>query len=117
MSATDCAGSLVYNEDLAERRSKHIYKTLSKVSNNEVIIKPVGERELLKDCDEVMPAPLSAHRSVEGLDLGVINTLIRSHSPTQLPTVTSYPHRLVAGAEWISYQVTDTKLLVSGRSC
>lgn len=53
VSAADCNGSIEYNEDLSERRSKRIYKTLSKLSDNEVIIKPVGERELLKACDDL----------------------------------------------------------------
>lgn len=54
VSAADCNGSLEYNEDLSARRANRIYKTLSKLSDNEVIIKNVGERELLKACDEVM---------------------------------------------------------------
>ena len=52
VSATDCTGAEQYNEDLSNRRAARIYKTLSKLSNNEVVIKNVGERELLKDCDE-----------------------------------------------------------------
>lgn len=54
VSAADCNGSIEYNEDLSARRANRIYKTLSKLSDNEVIIKNVGERELLKACDEVM---------------------------------------------------------------
>lgn len=53
VSAADCNGSLEYNEDLSARRANRIYKTLSKLSNNEVVIKNVGERELLKACDDV----------------------------------------------------------------
>jgi len=53
VSAADCNGSLEYNEDLSARRANRIYKTLSKLSDNEVIIKNVGERELLKACDDV----------------------------------------------------------------
>ena len=53
VSAADCNGSLEYNEDLSERRANRIYKTLSKLSDNEVVIKNVGERELLKACDDV----------------------------------------------------------------
>jgi outer membrane protein OmpA-like peptidoglycan-associated protein/tetratricopeptide (TPR) repeat protein len=53
VSATDCNGSDAYNEDLSQRRAKHIYKTLSKLSNNSVVIKHVGERELLKACEDV----------------------------------------------------------------
>lgn len=53
VSAADCNGSLEYNEDLSVRRANRIYRTLSKLSNNEVIIKNVGERELLKACDDV----------------------------------------------------------------
>lgn len=52
VSATDCTGAEQYNEDLSNRRAARVYKTLSKLSNNEVVIKNVGERELLKDCDE-----------------------------------------------------------------
>jgi outer membrane protein OmpA-like peptidoglycan-associated protein len=52
VSAADCNGSLDYNEDLSTRRANRIYRTLSKLSNNEVVIKQVGERELLKDCSE-----------------------------------------------------------------
>jgi outer membrane protein OmpA-like peptidoglycan-associated protein len=53
VSAADCNGSLEYNEDLSARRANRIYKTLSKLSDNEVVIKNVGERELLKACDDV----------------------------------------------------------------
>lgn len=53
VSATDCNGTEEYNENLSERRSKHIFKTISKLSNNHVIIKHVGERELLKACEDV----------------------------------------------------------------
>jgi hypothetical protein len=53
VSATDCNGSDAYNEDLSQRRAKRIYKTLSSLSNNNVTIKHVGERELLKACDDL----------------------------------------------------------------
>ena len=53
VSATDCNGSDAYNEDLSERRSKHIFKTISKLANNKVVIKHVGERELLKACEDL----------------------------------------------------------------
>ena len=52
VSAADCNGSLEYNEDLSIRRANRIYRTLSKLSDNEVVIKQVGERELLKDCSD-----------------------------------------------------------------
>ena len=52
VSAADCNGSLEYNEDLSTRRASRIYRTLSKLSNNDVVIQNVGERELLKDCTE-----------------------------------------------------------------
>jgi outer membrane protein OmpA-like peptidoglycan-associated protein/tetratricopeptide (TPR) repeat protein len=52
VSAADCNGSLEYNEDLSARRANRIYRTLSKLSDNEVVIKQVGERELLKDCSD-----------------------------------------------------------------
>jgi hypothetical protein len=53
VSAADCNGSLEYNEDLSARRANRIYRTLAKLSNNQVVIKNVGERELLKACDDV----------------------------------------------------------------
>ena len=52
VSAADCNGSLEYNEDLSTRRANRIYRTLSKLSDNEVVINQVGERELLKDCSD-----------------------------------------------------------------
>jgi outer membrane protein OmpA-like peptidoglycan-associated protein len=52
VSATDCTGSFEYNENLSERRAKRIYATLSKLSNNNVIIRNVGERELIEACDK-----------------------------------------------------------------
>lgn len=52
VSAADCNGSIEYNEDLSTRRANRIYRTLSKLSNNDVVIQNVGERELLKDCTE-----------------------------------------------------------------
>ena len=52
VSAADCNGSLEYNEDLSTRRANRIYRTLSKLSNNDLVIQNVGERELLKDCTE-----------------------------------------------------------------
>ena len=52
VSAADCNGSYEYNEDLATRRANRIYRTLSKLSSNEVVIKQVGERELLQDCSD-----------------------------------------------------------------
>lgn len=58
VSATDCNGSDVYNEDLSNRRANRIFKTLSKLGNNEVIINHVGERELLTNCDEQQRDPL-----------------------------------------------------------
>jgi len=53
VSAADCNGSLEYNEDLSARRANRIYRTLAKLSDNQVVIKNVGERELLKACDDV----------------------------------------------------------------
>jgi outer membrane protein OmpA-like peptidoglycan-associated protein len=52
VSAADCNGTYAYNEDLATRRAQRIFKSLSKLSDNEVVIKQVGERELLKDCSD-----------------------------------------------------------------
>ena len=53
VSATDCNGTDEYNQDLSQRRANHIYKTINALSNNKVKIKHVGERELLKACDDV----------------------------------------------------------------
>jgi outer membrane protein OmpA-like peptidoglycan-associated protein len=53
VSATDCNGSNEYNENLSEQRARRIYKTLSALSDNHVSIKHVGERELLKACDDL----------------------------------------------------------------
>ncbi len=53
VSATDCNGTDVYNEGLSQRRAEHIYKTLANISTNNVVVKHVGERELLKACDDV----------------------------------------------------------------
>ena len=52
VTAADCNGAIEYNEDLSIRRAKRISKSLAKLSNNILIIKQVGERELLKDCSE-----------------------------------------------------------------
>jgi outer membrane protein OmpA-like peptidoglycan-associated protein len=53
VSAADCNGSIDYNEDLSLRRAQRIYKTLSKLAENNVVIKEVGERELLKACGDL----------------------------------------------------------------
>ena len=52
VSAADCNGSFDYNENLSERRAKRIYATLSKLSSNNVVIRNVGERELIEACDK-----------------------------------------------------------------
>lgn len=52
VSAADCNGSFEYNENLSERRAKRIYATLAKLSSNNVIIRNVGERELIEACDK-----------------------------------------------------------------
>ena len=52
VSAADCNGSFEYNENLSERRARRIYATLSKLSSNNVIIRNVGERELIEACDK-----------------------------------------------------------------
>jgi len=52
VSATDCVGDEQYNEILSERRAARIYKTLSSLSNNEVVMKSVGETELINDCTD-----------------------------------------------------------------
>jgi outer membrane protein OmpA-like peptidoglycan-associated protein len=56
VSASDCNGSEEYNEALSQKRALRVYKTLSSLSNNTLIIKNVGERELLKDCNEKVNA-------------------------------------------------------------
>ena len=53
VSATDWNGTDEYNEDLSQRRAKRIFKTLNGLANNKVVIRHVGERELLKACDDV----------------------------------------------------------------
>ncbi len=53
VSASDCNGSEAYNEILSQNRAKRIYKTLSALSSNNIIIKNVGEKELLKDCNDI----------------------------------------------------------------
>ena len=52
VSATDCNGSDEYNEDLSQRRAKRIFKTLNDIAKNNINIKHVGEKELLKACDD-----------------------------------------------------------------
>jgi outer membrane protein OmpA-like peptidoglycan-associated protein/tetratricopeptide (TPR) repeat protein len=52
VSAADCNGSFDYNENLSERRAKRIYATLAKLSSNNVVIRNVGERELIEACDK-----------------------------------------------------------------
>ena len=53
VSATDCNGTEQYNEGLSQRRAKRIYNKLITLSKNKVVIKNVGERELLKACDDL----------------------------------------------------------------
>jgi outer membrane protein OmpA-like peptidoglycan-associated protein len=53
VSASDCNGPEDYNEILSQNRAKRIYKTLSALSSNNIIIKNVGEKELLKDCNDI----------------------------------------------------------------
>jgi outer membrane protein OmpA-like peptidoglycan-associated protein len=52
VSASDCNGSDEYNENLAQKRAKRVFKTLSALSNNNIVIKNVGEKELFTDCNE-----------------------------------------------------------------
>ena len=52
VSATDCKGTYTYNEGLSRRRANYLYNTISKLGKNKVSIKHVGERELLKACDD-----------------------------------------------------------------
>jgi outer membrane protein OmpA-like peptidoglycan-associated protein len=53
VSATDCKGTEAYNEGLSERRAKNLFNSIFKLAKNKVIIKHVGERELLKACNDV----------------------------------------------------------------
>ena len=54
VSAADCAGDEKYNDDLSKRRANRIFKTLNGLSENEVLIKSVGESELLIDCIDLV---------------------------------------------------------------
>ena len=54
VSASDCSGAEEYNQILSQDRAKRINKTLSALSNNNIIIKNVGEKELLKDCNDII---------------------------------------------------------------
>ncbi|MEN9697190.1 MAG: hypothetical protein RLZ56_611 [Bacteroidota bacterium] len=56
VSASDCNGPDEYNETLSQRRGKRVFKTLNAISNNMVILKTVGEKELLKDCNDIFNA-------------------------------------------------------------
>lgn len=51
VSASDCKGTEKYNDKLSKQRAYNLYKSISKISENEVIIKPVGELELINNCD------------------------------------------------------------------
>lgn len=51
VSAADCSGDEVYNDDLSKRRANRIYKTLSKLGEHTVEIKHVGETELIQNCE------------------------------------------------------------------
>lgn len=51
VSAADCTGDENYNDDLSKRRANRIYKTLSKLGDNIVEIKSVGEMELIEPCN------------------------------------------------------------------
>lgn len=53
VSAADCTGDETYNQDLSKRRANRIYKTLSSLSENEVVTKSVGKTELINDCSEI----------------------------------------------------------------
>ena len=53
VSATDCKGTYAYNEVLSRKRANYLYNTISRLGKNKVSIRHVGERELLKACDDV----------------------------------------------------------------
>ena len=53
VSASDCVGGDAYNKELSVKRSNRIEKTLSALSENEVVVKPVGKSELINDCEDV----------------------------------------------------------------
>ena len=52
VSATDCLGTDAYNEALSERRSHKIKVDLSKKGRNEIILIPVGEKQLVMECSD-----------------------------------------------------------------
>jgi tetratricopeptide (TPR) repeat protein len=51
VSASDCKGTEKYNDKLSKQRASNLYRALSRNKNNEVVIKPVGEYELINNCD------------------------------------------------------------------
>jgi outer membrane protein OmpA-like peptidoglycan-associated protein len=52
VSATDCIGTDTYNEALSARRSKKIKTDLAKYGGNEIILIPVGEKQLVMECSD-----------------------------------------------------------------
>ena len=50
VSATDCIGTDKYNEALSARRSQKIKKDLAKHGGNEIVLIPVGEKQLVMEC-------------------------------------------------------------------
>ena len=52
VSATDCIGTDTYNEALSARRSQKIKTDLAKHGGNEIILIPVGEKQLVMECSD-----------------------------------------------------------------
>ena len=52
VSATDCIGTDKYNEALSARRSQKIKTDLAKHGGNEIILIPVGEKQLVMECSD-----------------------------------------------------------------
>ena len=52
VSATDCIGTDKYNEALSARRSQKIKKDLAKHGGNEIVLIPVGEKQLVMECSD-----------------------------------------------------------------
>jgi outer membrane protein OmpA-like peptidoglycan-associated protein len=51
VSAADCNGSDLYNENLSLNRAKRIHKTLFKLNKNSIKYMNVGERNLISGCE------------------------------------------------------------------
>ena len=52
VSATDCIGTDKYNEALSASRSQKIKTDLAKYGGNEIVLIPVGEKQLVMECSD-----------------------------------------------------------------